>query len=717
MKKLLAILLALSLLLALPALAENAVDVKMEGQSYHLTMTDLEITNGQLCVTMEGFGDTLRMGPNGWMMAGWPVAHYGDEAVRASNVSGTVGGAFTFTFDRADMPDALWVDPYDEGEDEVLLWPASEDAPAAEEAPAEEDSANASGISVAPARTPVPREDASALNPPPATPEDFTDEPAEEPAPFDLWNVGDVVTFGRYEQDDDTGNGAEPIEWTVLATEADARLLLANYGLYPLAYDASASTATWETCGARAWLNSSFLNDAFTDAEQALIVEGLVENADNPVYGTDGGNDTTDKVFLLSIAELEQYLPDEASRVTNATDYAIAQGAFTSQGTTLCWWRLRSPGQDQSYGAVVNSSGFSGGVYPHLEETYMGEAISAKDDCMRPAVWVIPDEAVLAEAEQSPAEAEPEPEPEEEEPEPEPEPEPDPEPAPEASIDDILSALGDDTYRATYDALLAGEVVAKGSKGDAAKGVQQTLIAFGQDIAADGNVGPKTLAALNAVQTAFGLENTDSVDAAGYEALMPRLLIATDEDAAYGLLSASMGDEYDYTRACALEAKGLYYSAKQAFEDCGYGDWEARAAACAQPWPKTGQLYKNPDVRGSATQLTVKFNSDSNTAMLVKVYTIDDVLARTMFIGGTGKATVSLPAGRYVIKDGTGQNWYGEAEAFGGEGSYEVMTFNDAGDYEVELKSGYASTITVNVQEFNPNADSVGSDWESWDNF
>ena len=289
-------------------------------------------------------------------------------------------------------------------------------------------------------------------------------------------------------------------------------------------------------------------------------------------------------------------------------------------------------------------------------------------------------------------------------------------PAALADVDSVLAALGSDHCRATYEALLAGEVVQNGSKGEAARGVQQTLIDFGQGITADGSVGPKTLAALNAVQSAFGLEPTDFVDAAQYEALLPRLLIATDEPAARELLAASMGGEYDYTRACALQARGLWYSARVAFEGSRFGDWEARAQACVQPWPKTGELYRNPDVKGSNTRLTVQFNSDGETAMLVKLYTPDGLLARTMFIAGTGKATTSLPAGRYIIKDGAGVNWYGEEEAFGGEGYYEVMTFGD-GEQEVELPKNYASTITVNVEEYNPDADSVGTLGEDWESF
>ena len=97
------------------------------------------------------------------------------------------------------------------------------------------------------------------------------------------------------------------------------------------------------------------------------------------------------------------------------------------------------------------------------------------------------------------------------------------------STEEVLDALGEEVYRTTYAALLSGEVVEKGSKGDTAKGVQQTLAAFGQDIAVDGNVGPRTIAALNAVQEAFGLELTESVDAAGYGEILRCLLTVMTE--------------------------------------------------------------------------------------------------------------------------------------------------------------------------------------------
>lgn len=98
--------------------------------------------------------------------------------------------------------------------------------------------------------------------------------------------------------------------------------------------------------------------------------------------------------------------------------------------------------------------------------------------------------------------------------------------AEEDPVEAALDALGVEAYRRTYRALAAGEVVKRGSKGETARGVQQTLIALGQPLEADGNVGPKTIAALNAAQDACGLARTETLDAEGYGALLAALAAA-----------------------------------------------------------------------------------------------------------------------------------------------------------------------------------------------
>lgn len=93
-----------------------------------------------------------------------------------------------------------------------------------------------------------------------------------------------------------------------------------------------------------------------------------------------------------------------------------------------------------------------------------------------------------------------------------------------ARVESALAALGVTEYPALRDALSSGEAVGEGSRGDAAKGLQQLLAAFGQDVTADGIVGPRTLAALKAVQGQYELPQKDKLDAEGLATLLPLLL-------------------------------------------------------------------------------------------------------------------------------------------------------------------------------------------------
>ncbi len=209
--------------------------------------------------------------------------------------------------------------------------------------------------------------------------------------------VGDYVTFGTYEQDNNLGNGAEAIEWLVLDKQDGKVLLLSKYALDAKPYNETDTAVTWENCTLRSWLNSEFYRTAFSEKERSAIAETLVRNADNPMYGTEGGNDTRDKVFLLSIGEATTYFdsdPDacDPARRAKVTEYAKAQGGFAYSeaedgwyGTTEYdgngeWW-LRSPGVDSGSVAGVNYYGYVG--------RYGGD-VDYGSYVVRPALWMAP---------------------------------------------------------------------------------------------------------------------------------------------------------------------------------------------------------------------------------------------------------------------------------------------------------------------------------------
>jgi peptidoglycan hydrolase-like protein with peptidoglycan-binding domain len=166
---------------------------------------------------------------------------------------------------------------------------------------------------------------------------------------------GAKISFGKYEQDNDNVNGKEKIEWCVLSVEGDKALLISEKNLEFKQYHISYSSITWEDCSLRKWLNSEFQNAAFTAEEQQAILLMEVKNEDNPTYHTDGGNNTKEKIFLLSIADAEMYFDENENRKALSTAYVLAQGALVN-GEYGSWW-LRSSGDALGRAAAVGTSG------------------------------------------------------------------------------------------------------------------------------------------------------------------------------------------------------------------------------------------------------------------------------------------------------------------------------------------------------------------------
>ncbi len=189
--------------------------------------------------------------------------------------------------------------------------------------------------------------------------------------------IGDVVYFGTYEQDKNTANGQEEIEWIVLDKKDGKALIISKYGLDCQQYNTARKNVTWETCTLRNWLNTTFYTTAFSVNQQSKIISTTITNANNPSYGTYGGNKTTDKVFLLSIDEAKQYFATKTARVMTATAYATAQGAMSYDGSSTWWVRL--PGIDGYRAAYVNRDG-SVDDYGNVVD-YNGYAV-------RPALWI-----------------------------------------------------------------------------------------------------------------------------------------------------------------------------------------------------------------------------------------------------------------------------------------------------------------------------------------
>ncbi len=160
-------------------------------------------------------------------------------------------------------------------------------------------------------------------------------------------------------------NGKELIEWIVLDKEEDGTLLLlSKYILDCKPYNETFEAVTWEDCTLRDWLNNeeeqdSFYNKAFSNEGRRMIQMSTAVNKDNEYYSTEGGNDTQDKVFLLSLedARNEQFLKDAGSKRCQATTYAANKGTYINKDCNSSPWWLRSPGINSGHAALVNRDG------------------------------------------------------------------------------------------------------------------------------------------------------------------------------------------------------------------------------------------------------------------------------------------------------------------------------------------------------------------------
>ena len=223
-------------------------------------------------------------------------------------------------------------------------------------------------------------------------------------------NLMDTVIFGSYPQSDANGNTKDPIEWIVLDRQGNKALLLSKYVLDVKPYNEIRQDITWENCTLRQWLNSTFLNTAFSNDEQNCIQVTDVINKGLPSYTTPmakqlerdygivnqgghyppipGGNNTNDKLFILSQSEFEKYftrsaLIDYPKIATIRTDYA--QNRFVQTHTEhsslphMCSYMLRTPSYDGPDTFQCISNGYMGSLLGLPVDDAIG---------IRPAMWI-----------------------------------------------------------------------------------------------------------------------------------------------------------------------------------------------------------------------------------------------------------------------------------------------------------------------------------------
>ena len=176
------------------------------------------------------------------------------------------------------------------------------------------------------------------------------------------FEAGTTVTLGEYEQDNNLRNGAEPIEWIVLAKEDGKFLIVSKHILDYRQFHDTTQLVPWRERALRLWLNETFYSAAFTAEEREAIA--LTRLTD--VSGEDF-------VFLLSYKECDHFISQEDKSGT-PTAYAEAQGCveegYVGSVFTYPYW-IRG-----SKYIVCRSAGAGGSTNGYKKEG------------IRPAMWV-----------------------------------------------------------------------------------------------------------------------------------------------------------------------------------------------------------------------------------------------------------------------------------------------------------------------------------------
>lgn len=188
----------------------------------------------------------------------------------------------------------------------------------------------------------------------------------------------------------------EPIKWRVLDINEDEALLFSDSVLDNRHYNAEEEEVVWATSTMRSWLNGygasdnqsgvdysddNFLDSAFSSSEQMAIQEHLLANPDiiNDEDVIEGGPDTSDKIFLLTIDDM---MEGKYGFSDNSDDEARRGGysTFAKAMGSIGIWSLRSPGSN-SYPTVASVE--TGG---QLDSN--GEGVHYMGNGVRPALYL-----------------------------------------------------------------------------------------------------------------------------------------------------------------------------------------------------------------------------------------------------------------------------------------------------------------------------------------
>ena len=127
---------------------------------------------------------------------------------------------------------------------------------------------------------------------------------------FQNLQVGDVIKFGEYEQDNNLENGKEAIDWIVLDVKDNQAFLISKQCLEVMQFAVQEGPGLifWEESDVYRWLNSDFLNSAFSENLQDCIIQVPLISAGKDSNGhAEVGKESLNYIFVLDEPEYNTY--------------------------------------------------------------------------------------------------------------------------------------------------------------------------------------------------------------------------------------------------------------------------------------------------------------------------------------------------------------------------------------------------------------------------
>ena len=196
--------------------------------------------------------------------------------------------------------------------------------------------------------------------------------------------TGEKLLFGKF-------------EWRVLAVQDDRALIITESIIEQRPYHDAYVTTTWVDCALRRYLNGDFYQ-GFSPEEQRSVIPVLNQNHDNQWYGTAGGADTQDYVFVLSLEEVCRYFGDSLEKLYNKgknqrywferkDENNSKRIAHLQENGWGWWWWLRSPGRVGVKAAYI--FGTDGNIGIQGNNILKGNLSDGKcTGGIRPALWL-----------------------------------------------------------------------------------------------------------------------------------------------------------------------------------------------------------------------------------------------------------------------------------------------------------------------------------------